>query len=79
MVGGPFADRFKGCFFLPGGSMPFTVAEPSDPLAELDRRQDDVLRQLEDLDRRIEQALSDFTAVQKDAAERFGRTQKAAA
>ncbi|HET6882920.1 MAG TPA: hypothetical protein VFI31_22315 [Pirellulales bacterium] len=59
--------------------MPFTVVESTDPLLELDRRHDQVLEQLEDLDRRIEQALSSFTAVQKDTAERFGRTQQAAA
>lgn len=59
--------------------MPFTVVESTDPLIELDRRHDQVLEQLDDLDRRIEQALASFSAVQKDTAERFGRPQKAAA
>jgi hypothetical protein len=59
--------------------MPFTVVETTDPLAELERRQDDVLVQLDDLDRCIEQALRDFAAVQKDTADRFGQKQKAAA
>ncbi|HVX13823.1 MAG TPA: hypothetical protein VHC22_21755 [Pirellulales bacterium] len=59
--------------------MPFTVVDSTDPIADLERRHDDVLRQLDDLDRRVEQALRDFAIVQKDTAERFGRKQKAAA
>lgn len=50
-----------------------------DPLAELDRRQDEVLAQLDELDRRIEQALREFTALQKATAERFAAPTKAAA
>lgn len=52
---------------------------PPDPLAELDRRQDEVLAQLDQLDRRIEQALREFTALQNAAAERFASPTKAAA
>lgn len=52
---------------------------PNDPLAELDRRQDEVLAQLDELDRRVEQALVEFTALQKAAAERFAPAAKAAA
>lgn len=54
-----------------------SVVDATDPFAELDRRQEEVLRQLDDLDRRIEQAIREFAAVQQDAAERFSR--KAAA
>ena len=50
-----------------------------DPLAELDRRQDEVLAQLDELDRRIEQALREFTALQQATAERFAAPTKAAA
>lgn len=59
--------------------MPLAIANETDPLSELDRRHDDALRQLDELDQRLEQALKEFSAVQKDAAERYGRTQKAAA
>jgi hypothetical protein len=59
--------------------MPFTVADSTDPLIELERRQDNVLRQLDELDHRIERALREFAAVQRDTAERFGHSQKAAA
>jgi CII-binding regulator of phage lambda lysogenization HflD len=59
--------------------MPFNVVESTDPLVELERRQDEVLRQLDELDLRIEEALSTFAAVQKETAELFGRRQKAAA
>ena len=59
--------------------MSFTVVESKDPLAELERRQDDALAQLDALDQRIEQALREFAAIQKDTADRFGHKQKAAA
>lgn len=59
--------------------MPFIVTASSDPLIELEHRQDNVLRQLDELDQRIEQALREFAVVQKETAERFGRPQKAAA
>lgn len=60
--------------------MPPSVAElADDPLQELERRHDEALQQLDQLDQKIEQALREFSAVQKDTAERFGRTQKAAA
>ena len=57
----------------------FTIVEASDPLSELERRQDEVLRQLDELDRRVEQATREFVAVQQQTAERFGRKQKSAA
>ena len=59
--------------------MMFTIVEASDPLADLERRQDEVLRQLDELDRRVEQATREFVAVQQRTAERFGRKQKNAA
>lgn len=59
--------------------MPPPTVSLSDPLGELERRHDDALRQLDELDKKIEQALKEFSDVQQDAAERFGRTQKAAA
>lgn len=60
-------------------TMPPVTAKDTDPLSELDRRHDDALRQLDELDQEIERALNAFSAVQKETAERFGRTQKAAA
>jgi tetrahydromethanopterin S-methyltransferase subunit G len=56
-----------------------SIADSPDPLLELERRQDEVLRRLDELDRRVEQAICEFVAVQKDTAERFGPKQKAAA
>ena len=56
-----------------------TVVDSPDPLMELDRRQDEVLRQLDELDRRIEQAIGQFVAVQRETAERFGPKEKVAA
>ncbi|HVA49868.1 MAG TPA: hypothetical protein VNH11_26110 [Pirellulales bacterium] len=55
------------------------AADSTDPLAELERRQDEALQQLDDLDRRVEQALREFIALAKTTAERFGRPQKTAA
>ncbi len=60
-------------------TMPLAIAKEPDQLGELDRRHDDALRQLDELDQRIERALREFSDVQKETAERFGRTQKAAA
>ena len=59
--------------------MSLTVVASKDPLAELERRQEDVLAQLDALDQRIELALREFAAIQKDTADRFGHRQKAAA
>lgn len=56
-----------------------SIADSADPLLELERRQDEVLQRLDELDRRVEQAIREFVAVQKDTAERFGPKQKAAA
>lgn len=55
------------------------VKTDRDPLAELEHRQDEALQQLDELERRIEQAIHDFQAVQQATADRFGRKQKAAA
>lgn len=60
-------------------TMPIAAVEVTAPLNDLERRHDDALRQLEELDQKIERALGEFSAVQKETAERFGRTQKAAA
>lgn len=54
------------------------VSKDLDPLAELDRRHDEALRQLEELEDRVERAICEFATVQQAAAERFGRKQKAA-
>lgn len=59
--------------------MPAPSVSLSDPLGELERRHDDALRQLDELEKKIEQALKEFSDVQKDAVERLGRPQKAAA
>jgi hypothetical protein len=56
-----------------------TVKTAPDPLAELERRHDEALRQLEELEGQIEQAIGAFAAVQQAVAERVGRKQKAAA
>ena len=56
-----------------------SIADSADPLLELDRRQDEVLQRLDELDRRVEQAIREFVAVQQDTTERFGPKQKAAA
>jgi hypothetical protein len=54
------------------------VKQASEPLADLERRQDEALRQLDELEARIDAAFRDFAAVQQITAERFGRKQKAA-
>lgn len=55
------------------------VNKVPDPLADLERRQDEALQQLDELEAQIERALREFTAVQQTTAELVGRTQKAAA
>jgi hypothetical protein len=49
-----------------------------DPLADLERRQDEALRQLDELEAQIDKALREFSAIQQTTAELFGRKQKAA-
>lgn len=56
-----------------------SIADSADPLLDLERRQDEVLQRLDELDRRVEQAIREFVAVQKDTTERFAPKQKAAA
>ncbi|HEV3343241.1 MAG TPA: hypothetical protein VG125_22910 [Pirellulales bacterium] len=55
-----------------------TIKKAPEPLADLERRQDEALRQLDELEAQIDQAFLDFAAVQQITAERFGRKQKAA-
>ena len=55
------------CYFPPALdviSRMTTELPPRDLLAELEARQDEVLIQLEDLERRIETALADFAAIE---------------
>ena len=54
------------------------VKKTPEPLADLERRQDEAIRELDALEARIDQAFRDFAAVQQITAERFGRKQKAA-
>jgi hypothetical protein len=50
-----------------------------DPLAELERRQDEALRELDELEAKIELAIREFLAIEHATADRFGRKRKAAA
>ena len=54
------------------------VEKAPDPLADLERRQDEALRQLDELEAQVDKALREFVAVQQSTAELFGRKQKAA-
>ncbi|HWB14702.1 MAG TPA: hypothetical protein VG826_36095 [Pirellulales bacterium] len=59
--------------------MPSAAKTAPDPLAELELRQDEALRQLGELEADVDQALREFAAVQQTTAELFGRKQKAPA